>query len=227
MSAIGDPDAKSKLAELPYMVLKRVLIEHGVETAKSASNKEHLIQIIENSSVDVQLLLSTAQNKVREEAEAKTKLEQVKAGKEAERRAAADAANAAEKQTAEELSLALAAKFTHDRLIAFVEENLDCILKSGLFSQATGDGMNRLRVADGVYNMCAVERGCDWGLTEIMRSEAAALVVNTLNDAFHKVGCLDSAGALLYPKWFTIDRWDLSRPALQRVLQDFLASFPA
>ncbi len=161
MSAAAGVDATSALAAMPYMVLKRALVAQGIEDVKSASNKEQLIQIIATSGVDVHSFLGAAQEKLKAEAEAKAKLEEANASKEVERRAAVDAAHAAAKQAAGELAAGLAAVYTPERLTAFVDGNLDIILKSGLFSHATGDGMSRLRVTDGVYSVCSVERGCD------------------------------------------------------------------
>ncbi len=164
------------------MVLKRALVALGLDAAKSASSKEQLIQIVAASGVDLQNLLGSAQEKAKAEAESKATLEQAKANKEAERRAAVDASHAAAKQTAQELTSALTAKFTQERLSAFVEANLDCILSSGLLASTAGDGMNRLRVADGVYTVLSVERGCEYGASEIARPEAVAIVAHAQRD---------------------------------------------
>jgi hypothetical protein len=227
MSAAGAADLTGQLAAMPYMVLKRALVAQGIEAAKSACNKEQLVQIVATSGVDVQSLLCTAQEKAKAEAEAKAALEHANAIKEAERRAAADAAHAAAKQTAQDLTSALTAKFTQERLIAFVDANLDGILSSGLLASTTGDGMNRLRVVDGVYTVLSVERGCEYGASEIARPEAAAIVALALNHSFHSVSSLDASDHLLHPHIFQIERWELRRAALQSVLQDFIASFPA
>jgi hypothetical protein len=226
MSAAG-ADLTGQLAAMPYMVLKRALVAQGIDAAKSASSKEQLVQIVASSGVDVQSLLGTAQEKAKSEAEAKAALEQANAIKEAERRAAADAAHAAAKQTAQDLTRALTAMFTQERLSAFVDANLDGILSSGLLASTTGDGMNRLRVANGAYTVLSVERGCEYGASEIARPEAAAIVVRALNHSFHSVSSLDATGHLLHPHIFQIEHWELQRAALQSVLQDFIASFPA
>ena len=238
MSAVSVADLTGQLAAVPYMALKRALVAQGLDAAKSASSKEQLIQIVAASGVDVQSLLGTAQEMAKTEAEAKAKLEQAKASKDAEHRAAVDAARAAEKQAAQELSSAakqalqelssaFTAKFTQERLSAFVEANLDGILASGLLASTTGDGMNRLRVVDGVYTVLSVERGGESGASEIARPEAVAVVTQALNHSFHSFSSLDATGCLLHPQTFQLERWELQRHALQSVLQDFIAFFPA
>jgi hypothetical protein len=227
MSAVSVADLTGQLAAVPYMALKRALVAQGLDAAKSASSKEQLIQIVAASGVDVQSLLGTTQEMAKTEAEAKAKLEQAKASKDAGHRAAVDAARAAAKQAAQELSSALTAKFTQERLFAFVEANLDGILASGLLASTTGDGMNRLRVVDGVYTVLSVERGCEYGASEIARPEAVAVVAQALNHSFHSFSSLDATGCLLHPQTFQLERWELQRHALQSVLHDFIASFPA
>lgn len=225
MSSASDASAKNDLSSMPYMVLKRLLVDQGVEGAKAASSKEQLVQIILDMKLDARAIIAAAEKKKSEEAELKAKLDNEKARKESERHAAKAAASAAAKLVAEELSASFAATHTPQRLQSFVEHHADDILASGLFAETTADGTTRMRVHDGAYTIATCERGGDYGTTAIVRDQAVASIVGALSEAFAQVSALHSDGSLLHPNSFsTSGGFDLPRISLERVLRDYVAA---
>lgn len=225
MSSASDASVKNDLSSMPYMVLKRLLVDQGVDGAKAASSKEQLVQIILDTKLDANAILAAAERKKSEEADLRAKLENEKARKESERQAAIAAANAAAKLAAEELSAAFSATHTPQRLQSFVEHRIDAILTSGLFSETTADGTTRMRLRQGAYTIATCERGGDYGTAPIARDQAVAAIVSALNESFGQVYSLRSDGSLLHRHSFsTCGGFDLSRVSLERVLRDYVGA---
>ncbi len=222
MSSASDSSVKNDLISMPYMILKRLLVDQGVEGAKAASSKEQLVQIILDLKLDANAIIAAAERKKSEEAELKAKLESEKARKEAERQAAIAAADAAAKLAAEELSISFASTHTPQRLQSFVEHRIDAILMSGLFSETTADGTIRMRVHQGAYTIASCERGGDYGTTPIGRDKAIAAIVSALNESFGQVYALHSDGSLLHRHFFsTSGGFSFRRVSLERLLRDY------
>ncbi len=225
MSNASDESFKTELSSIPFMVLKRSLVDQGATEAKSASSKDQLIQIIIDSNLDARAIIAAAGAKKHEEAELKAKLDQEKARKDRERQAASEAASAAAKLVAAELNASFTAAHTPQRLSTFVEENIDDILASGLFSATTGDGCTRMRTVQGVYTIATCERGCDFAASPVSRSDAVACICAALDESFHQMHALDSKGSLQHPHYFqTAARFELSIVSLQHVLRKYVST---
>jgi len=68
------PPPSPDLTSMPYMVLKRALVERGVAGAAAASSKQELLKIIAESNVDVAAIAAAADQQRQQEAESKAKL---------------------------------------------------------------------------------------------------------------------------------------------------------
>jgi hypothetical protein len=207
------------------MVLKRSLVDQGVAGAKSASSKDQLIQIILDSNLDARAIIAAAGAKKLEEAELKAKLDHEKARKDGERQAASEAASAAAKLVAAELSASFTGVHTPQRLAAFVEENIDDILASGLLSATTCDGCTRMRAVHGVYTIATCERGCDYAASPVSRGDAVACICAALDESFHQMHALDANASLQHPQYFqTAARFEISVASLQHVLRKYVST---
>ena len=155
-----------------------------------------------------------------------TLLLQAKSQKEDERRAAANAAQAADARVAAELAAAFTATHTPQRLQAFVDSRLDSILSSRLFSESTSDGACLLLYTTtsgaGVYSTATRERGGYYGEATITRAQALDAVVAALGETFCQFGALDAAGGLRHPSAFDASGWQLVRASVERVMREYV-----